>query len=187
MVLTWSVADAQPVPYTPAPTPAAPVAQAPITYRAVTLSAADAANLRAVLDSAKQGQTDSALAARAGIADPVARKIATWAIADAIPEQLSFLEMDAARRELAGFPRPAKRQAAAEKMLEISGMDANRIIQWFGGAQPQTAPGAMAARAGKDYEFLRDHPLARLFGRPRELLYRDQRPTEGWRCPDNDL
>jgi soluble lytic murein transglycosylase len=146
VVLTYSVADAQtayaPSPYTPSPAIQTSAPAPVISYR--PLSPMDAANLRAVLDSARQGQTDSALAARAGIADPVARKIATWAIVDAIPDQLSFQEIDSARKELAAFPRHAKRQAAAEKMLEISGMDANRVITWFGDTQPQTAYGVMA-------------------------------------------
>ena len=78
------------------------------------------------------------------ISNPVARKIATWAIVEYAPDQLSFTEIDAARKELAGWPHPAARQEAAEKLLETSGMDANRIILWFGDTQPQTAPGAMA-------------------------------------------
>lgn len=157
VVLTYSVADAQtaygPSPYTPAPA----VQAAPAVSYQGALSAMDAANLRAVLDSAKQGQAASAMAARAGIANPVARKIATWAIVDAIPEQLSFFEIDNARKELAGFPRQARRQAAAEKKLEVSGLDANRIILWFGGTQPETAEGAMALASAY-----------RLTGRPAE-------------------
>ncbi|HEX5775668.1 MAG TPA: lytic transglycosylase domain-containing protein [Caulobacteraceae bacterium] len=104
----------------------------------------DAVNLRMALASAKQGQTGAALAARSAISDPVARKIATWAIVDAVPDQLSFYEVDNARKDLAGFPRHSKRQAAAEKKLATSGLDANRIILWFGGTEPETAEGAMA-------------------------------------------
>ncbi|HEX6866771.1 MAG TPA: lytic transglycosylase domain-containing protein [Caulobacteraceae bacterium] len=135
-VLIFSVADAQ---TSPTPTPA----NAPLAYMA-PVSSADAANLRAVLDSARQGQTDSALAARAGIVNPIARKIATWAIVDAIPEQLSFYEIDSARKELIGYPRAAKRQAAAERVIETSGMTPGQIIAWFGADDPQTARGAMA-------------------------------------------
>lgn len=144
VVLTSSVADAQ-TGYTP-PTPAAPIPYArPATpsYQGA-LPAMDASSLRTVLESARQGQAGAALTARSGISDPLARKIATWAIVDALADQLSFYEVDNARRELAHFPRHAKRQAAAEKKLEVSGMDANRIIQWFGGTEPTTAEGAMA-------------------------------------------
>ncbi|HEX6859336.1 MAG TPA: lytic transglycosylase domain-containing protein [Caulobacteraceae bacterium] len=149
-VLTYSLASAQPathpyMPATPAPAVVQPLTPAPSPYRGV--SASDASNLRAVLDSARQGQTDSAMAARGGIADPLVRKIATWAVVDSIGDQLSFYEVDTARKELAGFPRQSKRQALAEKKLETSGMDANRIILWFGGNEPETAEGAMALAA----------------------------------------
>ena len=56
------------------------------------------------------------------IQDPTARKIALWALADRAPESMSFFEADAARRDLNGWPRGAKRQVTAEKLLETSGM-----------------------------------------------------------------
>jgi soluble lytic murein transglycosylase len=108
------------------------------------MTAAEQSALSQALTSARGGDVDTALAARAMIANPVGRKLATWAITEYAPERLSFTEIDTARKELAGWPRFDKRQAAAEKMLETSGMDANRIILWFGDTQPQTAEGAMA-------------------------------------------
>jgi soluble lytic murein transglycosylase len=142
IVLTGSVAGAQPA-YTPQPyTPPAPVQSAPQPYRPASMS--DSAALRQVIEYIRQGDVSSAKTIRAGMGDPLARKIALWSIVNAAPEYLSFYELDGARKEMPGFPGHAKRQAAAERMLETSGMDAGRIILWFGGAQPETAEGAMA-------------------------------------------
>ncbi|WP_308237968.1 hypothetical protein [Phenylobacterium sp. J426] len=52
--------------------------------------------------------------------------------------------MDTARRELAGWPRGARRQAAAEKLLATSGKTPAEVIAWFAGQEPQTAHGALA-------------------------------------------
>jgi soluble lytic murein transglycosylase len=83
-------------------------------------------------------------AARAGITHPIARKLVLWALIDSAPDRLSFFELDQARRDLWGWPRPNGRQAAAEKLIETSGMSPQRTIEWFDGAPPQTAQGAMA-------------------------------------------
>ena len=105
------------------------------------LSDTDAANLRNALSGTSAASIRMAMDS---IQDPLARKVATWALADRFPESLSFFEADAARRDLNGWPRGAKRQAAAEKLLETSGMAPDRIIAWFGGAAPETPEGAMA-------------------------------------------
>jgi soluble lytic murein transglycosylase len=105
------------------------------------LSDSDAANLRNALTGTSAA---SIRAAMSSIQDPTARKIALWALADRAPDSMSFFEADAARRDLNGWPRGAKRQATAEKLLETSGMAPDRIIAWFGGAEPQTVEGAMA-------------------------------------------
>ena len=76
--------------------------------------------------------------------DPIARKLALWAMVDADGEQLAFFQLDQARRDLAGWPRGARRQSAAEKAIETSGLDPARIAAWFGTAEPQSAPGAVA-------------------------------------------
>src|SRR5262245_3196451 len=63
---------------------------------------------------------------------------------DSSAEAMSFYEVDQARRELAGFPRPGRRQSAAEKLIETSGKSPSEIVAWFGGAEPTTAQGAVA-------------------------------------------
>lgn len=105
------------------------------------LSDTDAANLRNALSGSSAAAIRMAMDS---IQDPLAKKTALWALADRFPESLSFFEADSARRDLNGWPRGAKRQAAAEKLLETSGMAPDRVIAWFGGTAPETAEGAMA-------------------------------------------
>lgn len=109
-------------------------------YRS-TLSDSDSANLRAALNATNAGAIRVAMDS---IQDPLARKIALWALADRSPESMSFFEIDAARRDLNGWPRQAKRQATAEKLLQTSGMAPDRVIAWFGGVEPETVEGAIA-------------------------------------------
>ncbi len=113
----------------------------PQTAYRQAISDTDAANLRSALSGSSAGAIRMAMDQ---IQDPLARKVALWALADRFPESLSFFEIDSARRDLNGWPRGAKRQAAAEKLLETGGMAPDRIIAWFGGSQPETAEGAMA-------------------------------------------
>lgn len=121
--------------------------QTPPTARYTSISDADATSLRTALAAARRGDISGARAATTAISDPVAKKIAVWALADTSADSLSFFEIDQARRDLAGWPRPAKRQLAAEKLLETSGQSPQAVIAWFGGGQPQTAEGAMALAA----------------------------------------
>ena len=116
----------------------------PPTAVSATLSDTDSANLQTALSAAKRGDVSGARAAMESLQDPIAKKIAQWALVDSNAEALSFFELDAARRDLAGWPRGARRDSAAEKALSTSGLDPNRIVAWFGGAQPATAEGAMA-------------------------------------------
>lgn len=127
-----------------------------IAYRP-SLSDSDSANLSAALTAGRAGDGGRARLAMDSIQDPVAKKIAQWALIDGAPDSLSFFEADAARRDLNGWPRGAKRQATAEKLIETSGMPADRVIAWFGGTEPETVQGAMALAgayraAGRDEE-----------------------------------
>ena len=79
--------------------------------------------------------------------DPLARKTATWVLVqDCDADSLGFYDVDAARREpgSAGRAPPARRQAAAERLLETSGKTPQQTLDWFAGAEPATAQGAMA-------------------------------------------
>lgn len=108
------------------------------------LSAADKQAFSTALNAAKRGDVTGARAAIASLGDATARRTATWALVDANAESLSFAEIDAARRDLAGFPRPTRRQIAAEKLIETSGKSPQEIVDWFGGQEPLSAQGAMA-------------------------------------------
>ena len=114
-----------------------------IAYRQ-PLSDTDASYLSMALTAARAGDGDRVRLSMDSIRDPVAKKIALWALADGAPDSLSFFEADSVRRDLNGWPRGAKRQATAEKLLETSGMPPERIIAWFGGTEPETVQGAMA-------------------------------------------
>jgi soluble lytic murein transglycosylase len=166
---------AQPVPYTPTPAPApddAPPAQ-PVPYTPYTppapvmlpiaptisgLSASDQANLAAALNAARRGDGAGAQTATALITDPVARKLALWATVDAEGEQLGFFRLDQARKDLAGWPRSTRRQCAAEKLVETSGLSPQAVVAWFQGAEPVSPQGAMALAAA--YEQLGRRPDA---------------------------
>jgi soluble lytic murein transglycosylase len=108
------------------------------------LTPTDFANFRQAIESARRGDVNGARAAIAAINDRAARKTATWVLVDQNGPSLNFWEVDKARRELMAWPRPAKRQAAAEKLIETSGKAPREIVQWFDGYEPATGPGAMA-------------------------------------------
>lgn len=155
VLLASGVADAQtdwPVPEQAST--ATPFAQ---PTEAGGLPAAEADALRQALSAARAGDVSRARAAMAGLQDPVARKIALWALVDSSAEALNFHEVDAARRDLADWPRPGRRQSGAERQLATSGFDPARIIAWFEGRQPATAEGAMTLASayqalGRDQE-----------------------------------
>lgn len=111
------------------------------------VSGGDREALEAALAAARRGDAASAQAAAARINNSAARKLALWATVDVDGEQLSFYQLDQARRDLAGWPRSSRRQGVAEKMIETSGLDPQRIVAWFQGAEPQCPQGAMALAA----------------------------------------
>jgi len=147
-ILLASVAQArQPAPASqPYDGPPGPIelTQTPQTAYRRSLSDADTTALRSALDAAKRGDIANARTAIGMLSDPIAKKVATWALVDAAGDSLSFFEVDQARRDLAGWPRGQRRLVVSEKLLETSGQSPQRIIEWFGGGEPQTAEGAMA-------------------------------------------
>ena len=137
---------AAPIPYVPSSTVPIQV-QFPAVVGQTWMSDADREGVTNGLAAARRGDTAAYDAAISGIADPVARKIVLWAMIDANGEKLAFFQLDQARRDLAGWPRAQRRQIAAEKTIETSGLDPQRIVDWFGGAEPASAQGAMALAA----------------------------------------
>jgi soluble lytic murein transglycosylase len=118
------------------PAPAHPLSHA--------LSDRDVGLFRQAIDSAKRANVSDARTAIAGLTDPLARKTATWVLVDCDADSLSFFEVDNARRELADWPRAGRRQAAAERLLETAGKTPQQVVDWFAGAEPTTAQGAIA-------------------------------------------
>jgi soluble lytic murein transglycosylase len=137
----------QPLAAGPPPGAPLPAVSFPPVAPPAYLSDNDRQALETALVSAKRGDAGSAQAAMQQMSDPVARKIALWAMVDADGEQLAFFELDQARRDLAGWPRAGRRQVVAEKALDSSGLPPAQVIAWFGGADPASAQGAMALAA----------------------------------------
>jgi len=137
--------DAPPQPQPMAgPAPGSP----PMGYKPALLSGSDSSTLGAAISAARSGNLTQAESYRAQLSDPIAQNIVRWAEVDAVGNQLSFLQLDAARRDRAGWPRAAARQAWAERSLETAAIEPARLVAWFEGAPPQTAEGAMALAGG---------------------------------------
>ena len=137
------------------------------------LSGAEAAQFRQAIDLARRGDVNGARAIIAGLNDPLARKTATWVLVDSNADSLGFRDVDAARRDLAGWPRPAKRQAAAERLIESSGLGPQQVAEWFSGAEPTTPQGAMALASAE-----------RMLGRSKEA---NQQIRRWWRDRSFDV
>ena len=138
------MAEAQPAQAPEAPAnPAPALVQTPTTSYASRISSEDGERLKQALDSAKAGNIDSVRAILPQITDVIARKIALWALVDANADRLTFFELDQARRDLAGWARATKRQSAAERKLETSGLTDPQIVAWFGGGDPVTPEGVL--------------------------------------------
>ena len=121
------------------------------------LSSSDQALYAQGMAAAKRGDIGGAKSAISSLSDPVARKLVTWAMVDVNAERLSFWDVDAARRDLAGFPRGARRQVAAERLLETS---ASR--------PPRSSPGsAPRARRAPRAPWPWPRPTAAWAARPR--------------------
>ena len=97
-----------------------------------------------ILQAARAGDGNRIRAAMDGQPDPLVRKIGLWAMADAAPDYLTWAEADQARRDLKDWPRPSRREIAAEKLLDRSSMSPSAIIAWFDKGDPLTPQGAMA-------------------------------------------
>ena len=145
-----SLARAQPyvtTPYGPPPTVVAPP-MAAVPYTSLTQAApspnSDSQNVLTALAAAKQGDGGRVRAAMSQTSDPTAREIEFWALIDGAPTEVSFAEADGARRQLAGWPREARREEAAEGLLPSSGLPPGAVVEWFGGQEPRTGCGALA-------------------------------------------
>ena len=105
LALAWA-AEAQPIPYASLPQDGTSGPQAGVA--APYLSASPLAD---ALRAARSGDVNRAEAIRAGLSDPVARKLVTWAEIDSAGTMLGFGQLDQAGRELQGWPREQRRRA----------------------------------------------------------------------------
>ncbi len=103
-----------------------------------------AAALQAIMAADRTGDAATIRRAMAYDGDPAAQALGLWALADSAPQALSFQEAERARRELQGWPRPERREMAAERLLPESGLPAAQVVAWFAGQSPRTLQGAMA-------------------------------------------
>ncbi|MDB5443994.1 MAG: transglycosylase [Phenylobacterium sp.] len=139
--------------------PEAPVEAAAVIHSGSgTLSAADAVLIRRAIDAARHGDVNGARAARDGLTDPLARKVASWVLADSDGDSIGFFELDQTRRQLADWPHAQRWRAPAERMIETSGKSPAEIVAWFAQNDPNTAQGAMALASA--YKMLGRQPDA---------------------------
>ncbi len=142
--------DTTPLPQSQPATPLPPQATENINadtaqpYMPSALSESDRGTLNSALSMVRSHNFAGADALKDSLASPVARKIVTWQIINNDGNIYSFADLDAARRDLWGWPREAKRQIAAEKLITASGMTPQQIVDWFAGAPPQSVEGATA-------------------------------------------
>jgi soluble lytic murein transglycosylase len=126
-------------------TPQAPGSAQPMGYQRSSISMSDANALRSALTAARSRDASGVESLRNTMSDPVAQDLARWALVDVMGDRLSYFELDAARRDLSGWPRGASRQAAAERaMVNAGSQDPERVIEWFDAAPPETGEGAFA-------------------------------------------
>lgn len=131
-----------PVPYQSVQGTAPATAQ---PYQSSYLSSSDQETLGSALQAVKSRNYAAADSYKQSLSDPVARKIVTWAILNADGGDIyGFAGLDAARRDLWGWPRETKRQISAEKLIGMSGMAPQQVVDWFNGSPPQTVEGATA-------------------------------------------
>ena len=145
-----SMAAAEPVPYTSlqepdAPTPQpAPDTNAPAPMLPLSAGGASLAAFRELMHAAKTGDASTVSAGLSRLSNPAERHAVQWALIDNAATRVDFRTLDAARKDLAGWPRSSRRQAGAEKAIESSGLGPKAIIDWFDGRDPDTPEGAMA-------------------------------------------
>lgn len=116
----------------------------PLTVSRSTLGESEQAALKSALAAARTSDRSRFDAALSLIQNPDARHIATWAMVDTSGEQMSFFDLDQARRDLAGWPRAARRQALTEKAMAAAGLSPQDVIAWFGEDRPTTGEGVLA-------------------------------------------
>jgi soluble lytic murein transglycosylase len=102
----------------------------PVTAYGQGLSQSDAQGLLSTLAAARSGDSTRIRAAMAGIYDPLAARIALWALADAAPDALGEQETATVANLGAGWPRADRRQIAAQRQQLVEALDAEFETGW---------------------------------------------------------
>jgi soluble lytic murein transglycosylase len=102
----------------------------PVTVHAQGLSQSDAQTLLMVLASARSGDSARIRAAMSGLYDPLASRIALWALADVAPDALGEQETASMANLPAGWPRADRRQIAAQRQQLVEQLDAEFESGW---------------------------------------------------------
>ena len=145
-----TMAAAEPVPYTSLLEPDAQTpppttdATAPAPMLPLSAGGAGLATFRELIHAAKTGDATTVTAGLSRLSIPAERHAVQWALIDNAATRVDFRTLDAARKDLAGWPRSSRRQAGAEKAIESSGLSPKAIIDWFDGRDPDTPEGAIA-------------------------------------------
>jgi soluble lytic murein transglycosylase len=106
-----------------------------------TTSAADIAAVKRVIEAARKGKDADANAAEAAISDPVARKLAEWAILRSDNTNPSFQRYAAFVDANPSWPHAALFRRRAENALWDDGVDDRTVRAFFSRQQPSTAKG----------------------------------------------
>lgn len=129
-------AEAAPPTVVVPPVPAAP--------RYTSISNADADALQELIGDARRGDVNGGRDAMARISEPSARRLGLWLLLDTNGPSMGFAEVDRSLRDMADWPRPARRRLAAERLIATSGLTPRQVIAWFGREAPATPEGVMA-------------------------------------------
>jgi soluble lytic murein transglycosylase len=125
-----------------------PPPMTPIPYSQLANSTASfGGGLHGALHAARAGDTALAQQLQAGLSDPVAKKLVTWAMIDSAGSNLDYYTLASAQKDLAGWPRSARLRASMEKSLAGTALPPQQVIALFGDNEPETAEGAMALAA----------------------------------------
>jgi soluble lytic murein transglycosylase len=121
------VARAQPA-YPAAPSYYTP--PSPVAAYGQGLSPTDAQGLLMALTAARSGDSARVREAMAGLSDPLAGKIALWALADTAPDSLGEQETASVANLPAGWPRLDRRQIAAQRQQLVQALDDEFATGW---------------------------------------------------------
>ncbi|WP_162599587.1 hypothetical protein [Phenylobacterium parvum] len=127
-------AEAAPPTVVVPPVPAAP--------RYTSISNADADALQELIGDARRGDVNGGRDAMARISEPSARRLGLWLLLDTNGPSMGFAEVDRSLRDMADWPRPARRRLAAERLIATSGLTPRQVIAWFGREAPATPEGS---------------------------------------------